>query len=312
MKTFLSFLNESPLSFPSSFGEVRGNTRPKVLSWDGSHSSIRGNIKKGKKKVNETVKIRKGGDDEEWYGRPEPESHSAMSTNAIAKSSTYNGGFHDHADIKPLGLSGSHISAIHKYSSMPGYDMEHGHSSSHNMNGYLRNRMGDKKVGIAFNHTEDNVKKSISKLSDAFTPENTNKSKVTTYGGVPEHIGKKLMKSGSGARHVIPGFTSTTTSKITAKSYGDNHHTGDRPTHIIKYHLEPGVGMSVVNHSPYSENEVLLNHGASLTYHKTTTHNDSISDHKVHVHHVTVHNEYKPLDSYGKYDHKEEFNDPKE
>ena len=276
-----------------------------ILLWDSSHKEQR-----DKKNITKPIKEDSQVDNEET---PWGSYSYKDGTHLTVGVSRYNGDFHDHPDIRPQNLEHHEKAAIRHYCSTPS-DSENGHASSANMNGYLRNRLGDKKAGIAFQkshgHTEDKVKDSIKKLSAAFRPENTNRKIINTYGGVPHHIGEALENSKPRSKHTLAGFTSTSSSKHTALTFGGYYHKGDKPTHVIKYHVQPGAGLSAVHHSTYSENEIILHHGAHITYNKTTHHVDK-NGHPVHVHHVTVHNTHKPLDEYGEYHHNKDLDNIK-
>lgn len=287
------------------YNKEKDDKDPDFLSWDSSFSEVRENKKekeKDKKKLKES-EIK----DTEWYGRPEPESHSHAHQNIPDRNVTYNGSFHDDPEVKPQKVNKEHSTSINNYATTASSHAE-GHASSGNMNAYLRNRAGKRKEGIFHGHPEEKVAESVKKLSGAFTPENTNKKHITTWGGVPSSIGEKLQRGGSGKKHTLAGFTSTSSSRITAKSFGDNYKSdkSKKPTHIIKYNIEPGAGLSSVHHSRYSENEAILHHGAHITYHHTTEHDDGDGG-KVLVHHVTVHNTHKPLEKYRPYLHPEEI-----
>lgn len=280
-----------------------------ILLWDSSHKEQRDKKKKKHKThVKESVVVKKKPkDDKEWWGFSDHENHTH--TNYLG--ATYNGHFHGSDDVRPdEGLTEDHKKYIAHYCSTPSTDIIHGHASSANMNGYLRNRGGDRKSGIAYKHSEGNVKDSIRKLSSAFNEKSTNRVPITTYGGVPHHIGEALQNSGKDSKHTLAGFTSTSLSKNTAKGFGENYHNGDKPTHIIKYHIQPGAGLSVARYSKYAENEVLLHHGAHITYKKTTNHKDEWGN-PVHVHHVIVHNTHKPLHEYSVYRHNKDLDDIK-
>lgn len=210
--------------------------------------------------------------------------------------SYYDSNFHDHPDVEPKKLTAEHKTAIKHYSQTSSYH-NNGHASSQNMNNYLRNRAGDKSVKIQSHHASK-VDESVRKLSKAFTPENTNRKEVQTFGAVPEHVGNHLKKSGKGSRHSLPGFTSTSSARSIADSFASQY--GGKK-HIIHYHIKPGAGLSVAKHSKFDEDEVLLHHGAHIEYHGTKTHKDPDTGDTVHVHHVTVHPTHTPLEHYGEY-----------
>lgn len=227
--------------------------------------------------------------------------------------SIYDGKFHDDDDVKPLRLTSEHKDALRRYTEQPS-DSKDGHASSGNMNSYLRNRAGDKDSVIRNSHKEEDVKKSVDILSSAFTPENTNRKEITTYSGVPSHIGEKIQDSPKDAKHIFAGFTSTSSSRHIAKNFSDNYvedakyedsddgHDSQAHHHILQCHIQPGSGISLVHHSDHSENEVLLNHGAHATYSHSEHHlnnDESIT----HVHHVII-TGHEPLEKYGKYTEK--------
>lgn len=302
MKTFKQFINdkESILKFPSSFSEIKDKSKESILSWKSSHQENK--PIKNKEQISESIpKI--SPDEQEWSSKlyvNDVKSNSGKTKLDL----TYNDEFHDHPDIIPGKLTKEHKNSIGIYTSVGSKEKE-GHGSSANMNGYLRNKLGDKTQGI-YKHNEEDVKKSINTLSSAFTKENTNRKNITTYGGVPPEIGKKLMISGKGKRHTLSGFTSTSSSKVTAKNFADDmipfSPVRNKSSHIIKYNIEPGAGLSAVHHSHHSENEVILHHGAHITYSHTLRTRDS-DGHPLLIHHVTVHNTNKPLSEYGIYNH---------
>jgi hypothetical protein len=314
IKPFKQFLSESEdesmLSYGSSFREVP--EKESVLSWDSSFGEARPKPSetspKKPTKVNEDA-IKKGtSSDWEMTTLMDYEHH----LNSNSQGATYNGSIHHHQDYEPQHLTDSHKESIKHYVQTPSEHQEghqEGHSSSSNMNGYLRNLSGEKKQGIVGGHEPEEVRRSIKKFSFAFTPENTNRKPVTTYGGVPEHIGRKLATSKVGSKHTLAGFTSTSTSKATAKSYGESykpfkgHGRREGATHVVQYHVEPGAGLSVAPHSKYSENEFTLHHGAHVTYNGSERHRDE-NGQGIIVHHLTVHNTHKPVDDYrGVYNH---------
>lgn len=294
---------ESILSYPSSFREVNPE-KESILSWDSSFREVKPDPKKTSQ-VSEAA-IKKG-KSFEWADTTlmDAEHHTGFNN----QDASYNVKWHHHPDNSPLALSSSHRDAIRDYVQTPSENTSRGHASSANMNGYLRNLSGEKNQGIKGGHDSKNVVGAIKRFSGAFTPENTNKKPITTYGGVPEHIGRKLATSKIGSKHTLSGFTSTSLSKATGKSYGESYKEYEGPgrreraTHVIQYHVEPGAGLSTAPHSKYSENEVTLHHGAHTTYNGSERHRDENGQPLI-VHHVTVHNTHKPLEDYqGTYNH---------
>ena len=229
---------------------------------------------------------------------------------------------HDHPDFKPQALSERHMLALRGYSEGEKHGSM-GYMGSPNVNAYLRNRAGEKdkqiwpgvaaQRGVYGKSPSDadvsKVKKAVRRLSSVFTKENTNKITATVYGGVPASIGQKLMAAGPNSHHHIAGFTSTSTDESTGEKYSREHAYNDeaKDLHMIVYHLQPHTAVSVVHHSSFSENEMLLHHGAHIEYHHTE---EEPADNrywkigkydKFYTHHVTVHPDSKSLSKYGKY-----------
>jgi hypothetical protein len=295
MKSFKDYNKEKEskkiptLSWDSSFAEQRpkGKKRESVLSWDSAFADVRDKkpIKEAKEKFNLDTSYK---------------SHESQGFNKVGCS--YDENFHGHSQVKPQSLTKEHENAIRHYSEDSSGNDEHGHASSGNMNAWLRNKEGDGKQNIRGKHDPKNVEKSVKKLSSAFTRENTNRKPLTTYGGVPEHIGNKLENSGKGAEHHLAGFTSTSSSVRTAKHFARTYNGRDNSKvhHIVKYDVKPHAGLSIAGHSTYPENEVMLHHGAKVKYSHTTEHDDG-EDGTIKVHHVTVSPRHKKLSEYGEY-----------
>lgn len=306
MKTFKEFLAEakppynkwrskglswdrSPLFFDSSFGEHHNRSMFESMIYvDESDVS---------KSIN-------------WFDADHPNKHLHHESIDNEHGVQYNAGIHGHEDYHSRKLTSEERRSVLSYTSAKAHSMN-GHAASQNMNGMLRNMSGDKKSAVLGQDPND-VKDSIKKLSSAFRPETTNRKPVTTWGGVPAHIGEQLMNSGQGSQHHIPGFTSTSTSKSVAYKFAFGYNlrkakTSNDPVHIIQYHLKPGTGLSAAEHSPYDENEFILHHGAKIEYHgsENVTHQENDGDGQMHliIHHVTVHPEHKSFHEYGEYHH---------
>jgi hypothetical protein len=206
---------------------------------------------------------------------------------------------HDHEDVKSsVPLTKEHIDSIGYYTSTSG---------SSNINGYLRNRSGhnESRMTLDRDYYKKEILRHIGNLSSAFTSETTNKQPIETYSGIPPHIGERLRQLKRGQTTNLPGFTSTSTSKHIGKRFavssgGTSIADIDKPKHIIKFHVHPGAGLSIVPHSRYpSENEILLNHGTKVTYLRSITRTDPITGHKFTVHHMEAHPEERmTLDQY--------------
>lgn len=214
----------------------------------------------------------------------------------LTEAINYDKSFHDDADVVPSGLSSDHESAMVDYTSTKSTD-KNGNGSSHNVNSYLQNRSGDKSKKIIGNHTPDDVLRAVKKLSSVFTPENTNRKEIETYGAIPSRYANKLM---SGDSKNFPGFTSTSSNIKTADAFTNIYGDPDND-HIIHYKIKPGAGLSMVRHSDYPEDEVLLHHGTKIEYLNSETVNRSDGK-PLHIHHVIAHNEHHSLDSYGTYE----------
>jgi hypothetical protein len=271
MKKFKDFIKNIPKELP-------------VLSWAG-HESLRGKIKK---KISiylglVTKPLRKNVVKEGYY-KPE-----------------YNKEYHDHPDIKVNNLTADHLESIKHYSATGG-TKENGHRSSYVMNNYLRQKSGDKTLPPIVGHEPSKIENGIRQLSDAFTPENTNKQKTILHGGIPDYIGKALKAAGHGSQHHLAGFTSATSEPTTAlqfaRQYSRKSPSVKSHYHIMEYHAEPGTALSVAPYSSYDENESIFKHGVKITYHGEKTKKDQFGN-TIHTHVVTVHNEHKPLEEYG-------------
>jgi hypothetical protein len=222
----------------------------------------------------------------------------------VNESIAYDKDFHDHPDVKPGNLSPTHKEAIANYTSMGSGDPDSGHGSSKNLNGYLFNRMGFKSRKVEGGHTPENVKSSVENLSSAFTPENTNRKELTTYSAIPSDMGSLLEKSEKGKVHTFPGFTSTSSRFGIARNFAQAYHDDmgrpkGRVDHIVEYKLHPKTGLSVVKHSDFPENEVLLNHGSKVEY--SHTEDKDFGGIPTKIHHVIVHPKQLPLSDYPTY-----------
>lgn len=216
----------------------------------------------------------------------------------------YDSSFHDHPDVIPKKINRGHALAIDHYVAGGWNNPVSGPGTSRNINWYLRNRAGESDDKIKGGHSEDKVKTAINRLSSLFTPDNTNRKSVEVYSGVPQHIGKKLQEAGEGSTHYLPGFTSTSSSRLTAHAFARSFARSDnlKEQHVLHITAKPGTGVSLVHHSILPENEVLIHHGARLTYHGTTTHQNRDGT-VTHVHNVTIHPDHKKLEDYGPYNH---------
>lgn len=338
MLKFKEFLKKS---INSELSITPSEEQYNILSWDSGHSGLRKKIGKAREKLSKISKMlswksghgemrrRQDSVDEaakpavSFLGAPSPrgsgksnlttkhwykeckesnKEHFSPTRNVKSgfdgetyneKSGIYASHIHDHPHVKPKKFEKHHLESINEYSN----------DGSGDINEHLRHGAGDKSAYSGMQRARY-AHKHITNLSSAFTKENTNRKEIHTYSGVPAHIGKALHNSKKGSHHHIAGFTSTSTNKSTAHDFAEGHAEYDEEKHIIHYHIKRGAGLSLVHHSPHSENEVLLHHGAHIQYKKTDTYHGNPShseNNNIHVHHVVVHPDHAPLESYPHY-----------
>lgn len=297
MKTFLQYLQEqkSVLSWASSHAENRWS----ILSWDSGFAECR----------NQDITEEVTGQTEihGWDNRED----SVRGKKTNSKKAVYDADIHDHPDVKPQKLNKKSVTDY------TGVESEKTPGSSKNINGYLRNKLGDKDSKV-LGHPPEAVHKAVKKLSSNFTPENTNRKELTTYSGVPHKIGEKLESSKKGDIHHLAGFTSTSTERSTAVDFANIRTNSKNPKvwgvrHVVRFHVKPGAGLSVAPNSEHPENEVLLHHGARTEYSHTEINTGRSSAtrpnspvYETHIHHVIVHPDHLDLEKhYGSYDHPE-------
>lgn len=187
---------------------------------------------------------------------------------------------HDHPDITPQNLSDEHKSAIGTYS----FD-------SGKMNNYLDSSDIDH---------DKKIHEQINRTASIFTRENTNRKPIITYSGIPTDTGKKLMGFDYGTKHTITRFTSTSTSPLKALNFAKIHAKNpEKELHLLQLYNDPGASVSIAKHSQIpDEDEVLLNHGAHVTYLYTTKHKHPNNSTTIFIHHVKTHNTHTPLEEY--------------
>ena len=278
MKTLLEFLNEV---------KSNKNQSDKIswLSWPSSHTEIK--LLKHKKSADVVAEERK----------PTPDSI-----------------IHSHEDVAPQEVTTDHKKAFKLY----GYDPTAGHyiaqksehRTSSNINGYLRNKAGDKNETSFEDYGDENMNSAVNALSSAFQSiNNTNRIPMTVYSGIPPRIGRKLMKDGKGSHHLLAGFTSTSTNldiaSVFAGECGRRAEDGRQEFHTLHITLQPHAGISIRPYTGKShEHEVLVNHGSKLVYDRSDVKNTSWS--VSYTHHVTVYPQHLALDQYPEgYEHKE-------
>jgi hypothetical protein len=192
----------------------------------------------------------------------------------------FNPDIHHHPDVKPANLTAAHKEALTRYA---GDSSIGSHDSSRNINALLRSKAGDTTQKLHHSVSEKDVEEAANKLASAFTKENTNKKELTVHFGVPPHIGEKFKKSEPGSEHQLHGFTSSSTVKETAESFANMHAkiAKGKTAHIVKATLKPHTGMSVVDFSPRSENEILINKGQKAQYVKSTKSGNTVTHHVI-------------------------------
>jgi len=205
---------------------------------------------------------------------------------------------HDHPQVVPDDSEDPNPDIQH-YTSTESKHPEHGHRSSSNINNHLRYLAGEKvseggenTQGIVGGHSPEKVRGAIEDLSSQFRRSATNKIPVTTYTGVPEHIGNKIRRSKPGTDHYFPGFTSSTSVQYNAHEFANRYNKGKTP-HVIQFHALPGSVRSFAHHSRFGEHEFGIHHGARATYSHSTKESDGTL-----VHHMILHPDHLELDDY--------------
>lgn len=272
-----------------SFKEFSKDVLP-ILSW-GGHESIRDKVKK-------VLPMLSWGGHETIRDKLKPENVKE-SFEGWGHGGNYDSSFHNHPDIKTQALTSDHLRSIVDYTAISSSDQEHGHRSSHNMNNLLRNMGGDKTVGVK-HHDATKVLDAVKELSSAFTPENTNRKEVRVHCGIPEHIGKSLLR---GVNHHIAGFLSTSSDHKVARDFAATYarENNNPDTHVLTLKAQPGSIMSIAPQSQYQrENEALAHHGARISGVKSTTQPNSYGGTQYNYE-ATLHADHKPLHEYGEY-----------
>jgi hypothetical protein len=329
MKSFKSFLQEEPeqkkdsfLSWDSSHGEQREKKtkKPSFLSWDSSHGEQR----------EKKIAIRESSSLANDYLQKFNDHKLAPEQ----KDNVYDVSYSvDHE--KPHldnSLSDEDHRRVYSYtcaksSDEPDVDRD-GTYSSKNLNYFLRNKAAgndlnhpDKKRGFLKSisgyknlRTEGDLEKAVHNLANLFVEKNTNKTSISTFGGIPESVAKKMIKE-KGV-HYLAGYTSTSLDISVAKSFASEYflETKKGDIYIIHYVLDPHTGISVAKYSGFSEEEILLRYGTKIEFVKVTEEHllssymkQKYPDLKIFVIHVRAHSvtEAKHLDEYGPYHHPE-------
>jgi hypothetical protein len=216
----------------------------------------------------------------------EPADFGQKRTKVNEEECRYNATVHEHPSIMPTSITPEDTKAIKYYCS----PFNNSPSASTHMNNYLRNRSGDNSASITQMKMHKDTKKDDSKfreavnnLANSFTPENTNRIPLITYGGIPKKIGEKIGGLNGGEFH-IPGFTSTSTDFSTAHAFAKSYTAEDKRNfgetdgipHVVRYHIqagnkdEAGPARTFAIHSGCDEEEVGLNHGVSGHHIKST------------------------------------------
>lgn len=281
-----------------SFKEIRKKLTRKLIGWDSSFAELRDKKKKVLPMLSwDSSFAENRKKDSLKEAAPVESSHA----NSIKKHQNLN----VHKSVGLTNPDGFHKNSILKYTSV-GSNEPSGHGSSANMNAYLRNRAGDKSQGV-IRHKHDEVRQAVVTLASAFTKENTNKKPIKTFGAIPSHIGNHFLKAEKGSQHSLAGFTSTTADPKVATNFARKYarESRDEVRHLVRYHVHPGAGLSTHhadNRSALtfypSEKEIILNHGAHVTYHGTEKYKDSSDKTTTYVHHLEVHPHRTELHEY--------------
>lgn len=290
MKTFKDYLREETsipvLSWASGFGEIR-NLLPHIEA-----DPVLAEGREGIPHISEWTGPRHG-DQDSW--------------SALTKwNKMYNPKIHDHPDYKIGKLAHDEKMTLQQYASggnRPSqYDIsdEHPHATSKAINTYLRRRMGHHRV--VANASPIDVEEAVGNFSRLYKPSNTNKKPIQVYSGVSSSVGEKFASTPVGTRHVLAGFVSTSTDKHVAHDFSttDAAKSGQKVFHIAHFHAEPTTWLSVVHHSPYSENEGVLHHGSHAIYQGSVRHTGE-NGHDHWVHHLKVLGDRTPLHQYPEY-----------
>lgn len=225
---------------------------------------------------------------------------------------------HDDDDIKPQNLTDDQKISLYHFSSKTSEQVV---GSSKNLNGYLRNRVAGndtlnrlKKNGfitkksnskIKVDVTEYKVKIAVELLASCFTPENTIKKKIDTFCGVPPSIGKSLSLSRLHTITNLHSFTSTSTSYLIGRDFARKYSFKNKRYYIIHFICDPGSGISIVHHSEFSENEILLKFGTKVEFLDIHSNQDGEKIRVVLVFKVYPVKDALDLESYGTYHHPE-------
>ena len=295
-----------------------------ILSW-GGHETIRDKIRKVKEKIptlswggHETIRDKSKRHIPESYNDYHEIDPPDDYTTSADEDKTYDRHFHDHPDIKPQKLTKDHEKALWDYTS--GSKRA---GTSININNLHRNMEGDKSVGVR-HATAEEVHEAAQRLKSVFTPENTNRIPMTVHCGLPTHIGEKLKNDsdaydkgkfqkgienteGVKSKFRVPGFQSTSSKPSVARNFAGmyNMTSKSKDRHMMEMDCPRHVGVSVVNHSTFDdENEILLHHGLEMHHLGYTRHENHLGGYD-YTHSIKVQpmEKAKPLEEYGSYDH---------
>lgn len=200
---------------------------------------------------------------------------------------------HEHEGLKPKQpFSKEQRWAIEEYTGSSPY-FGSGAQCSKNINEHARHKMGNFDSKIVGDHKPEEVEKAHHQLMSIYTPDHTNSQAIETFSGIPKHVSEKLSQMKNRTTTHLPGFTSTSTNRSVAEGASKTLHENPE-NHLIKFHIEPGAGVSLVKHSTHpSEDEVLIGAGTKVTKLKTET-----DEHGNVTHHFIAHNDRLPLDQY--------------
>ena len=248
MEKFKDYINKKRnVELPywdSDFASQRNSDDVELPYWDSDFASQRTNKKKKDVKESYTLHHDYHDTDDDYN---EEVIHYDEDESELDK-------IHNHPDVKPKKLTPKHKAAIHRYT-QDGQDQINHPGNSKHLNNYLSR-------GIKLEGRDDDEHEAAHKaLHSMFTKDNTNRIAITTYCGVPKHVGEKIKEMKKGDKYSPKRYLSTSTNEDVArgfaKSYKDSR-AGEK-THRLKITVNPGHGVSIANHSQIrDENEMLL------------------------------------------------------
>lgn len=124
-------------------------------------------------------------------------------------------------------------------------------------------------------------------LMDSIRPKRTNKQFIHLYSGIPYAAGRQFLHDREGTEYYLNKFISSSTSKNVATKFAIAHPKANpNETHVICFEAPSNSGMSVVRHSRFDENEVMIPPGTHMTYHGHTP--ETKYGQITYTHHVVI------------------------